>query len=65
MWNSSEKPFKTKVGWNIPYGYSRSTILAFDGKQNKHDVHGGKACMKKNCELLRKPAIKIINFRKK
>ena len=46
--SNSEKPFKTKVGLNIPYGYSRSKILAFDGKQNKHDVQRGQDCMKTN-----------------
>ena len=33
--------------------------------ENKHDVYGGKNCMKKFYKYLREHAIKIINFKQK
>ena len=33
--------------------------------ENKHDVYKGKDCVKKFCESLREPSMKIINFTKK
>ena len=42
-----------------------STISSFKSIGNKHDVYRDKDCMKKFCELLRKHAMKIINFKKK
>ena len=42
-----------------------STIWTTDGVENKHDVYRGKGCMKKFCESLKEPTIKIINFEKK
>ena len=50
----------TKVGKYIPCGYSVSTIWAFDGIENKHDVYRGKDC--KFCESLEEHAMKIIHF---
>ena len=42
-----------------------SQISSFKSTENKHGVCGGKDCMKKFCESLRKHAIKKINFKKK
>ena len=39
--------------------------LTFKRIENKHNVYRGKDCMKKFCESLREPAMKIINFKKK
>ena len=33
--------------------------------ENKHNRYRGSHCMKKFCEFLRKPSMKIINFKKK
>ena len=40
-----------------------STISSFKGIENKQNVDGGKDCMKKLCEHLRKHALMIINFK--
>ena len=42
-----------------------SSISAFRIIENKHDVYGGKDCMKKFCEFLREHEMKIINSKKK
>ena len=42
-----------------------STISSIRRIENKHDVYRGKDCMKKFCEFLREPAIKIIKFKRK
>ena len=42
-----------------------SKISSFRSIKNKHNVYRGKDCMKKFNELLRKHAMKIINFKKK
>ena len=39
--------FTTKVGENIPLGFSLSTILAFKSIENKYDVYRVKNCMKR------------------
>ena len=51
--NNPENSSRTKIGNHIPCRYSMSTIWAFDHIGNKHTLYGGKACMKKFCELLR------------
>ena len=60
--NSSEYSFTTKVGKQIPSGFSMSTISSFKSIENKHDVYGGEDCTKKFCKSLREHAMKIINF---
>ena len=42
-----------------------SKIFSFRSIENKHDVYGGKDCMKTFCEFLREYAMKITNFKKK
>ena len=42
-----------------------SPISSFKSTENNHGVYGGKDCMKRFCESLRKHAIKKINFKKK
>ena len=37
-----------KVSKYIPCRYSISTLSAFDGIQNNHDVYRGKKCIKKS-----------------
>ena len=41
-----------------------SEILTFKTIENKHDVYGGKNCMKNFCESSREHTMEIINFRK-
>ena len=55
----------TKVSKHIPSCFSMSTISLFRSIENKHDVCGGKECMKKFCESLREHTMKIIIFEKK
>ena len=63
--NYSEKSSITKIGENIPFGYSISTIWTFNGRGNKHNTCKGEDCMKTFCESLRERAMKIINLEKK
>ena len=42
-----------------------STIWAFDGIENKHDVYQSDNCMKRFCKSLKEHAVKISNFVKK
>ena len=52
--NKPENSLTTKIGENIPCGYSMSTTWAFDHNENKHTLHRGKDSMRKFCESLRK-----------
>ena len=63
--NNPENSSTTNVSKHIPSDFSMSTISSFKSIGNKHDVYRDKDCMKKFCELLRKHAMKIINFKKK
>ena len=63
--NNSEKPYTMKESGHILWRYSMSTIQAFDGIQNKHDVYRGEDCMEKFHESLREHAVKVVNFEKK
>ena len=60
--NNPKNSFTTKVSEHIPSGFSMPTISSFRSIENKHDVYRSKDCMRKFCEFLRKPAMKIINF---
>ena len=42
-----------------------STISSFKSRENKHDIYGGKDCMKKLFEPLSEHKMEIINFKKK
>ena len=42
-----------------------SLISSFRSIENKHGVYRGKDCMKKFCEYLREPVMKVITFKKK
>ena len=42
-----------------------STIWAFDGIENKHDVYQRDNCMKRFCKSLKEHVVKISNFGKK
>ena len=44
--NNPENSSTTKIGQHTPYGYSMSTIWAFDHIENKHTLYRGKGCMK-------------------
>ena len=55
----------TKAGKHIPSRFSMSTILSLKRIKNKNDVYGGKYCMKKFSESLKKNAMETINFFKK
>ena len=63
--NNCENSSRTKVSRHIPSGFSMSTISLFRSIENKHDVYGGKDCMKNFCESLKEHAMKIILKRKK
>ena len=60
--NNPKNSFTTKVSEHIPSGFSMPTISSFRSIENRHDVYRCKDCMRKFCEFLRKPAMKIINF---
>ena len=62
--NNPENSLTTKIGENIPCGYSMSTIWAFDHIENKHILYREKDCMKKFFESLREHAKNIIDFEK-
>ena len=55
----------TIVSEHILSSFSMSTILSFQGMQNKLDKYRGKDYMKKFCEYLREYTIKINFFKKK
>ena len=61
--NNPENLSTTKVSEHISSGFPMSTLSSFKIKENKHDVHRSKNCMKKFCESLRKHAMKITNFK--
>ena len=42
-----------------------SSMSPFRSIENKHDLYGGKDCMKKFCDFLGEHAMKINNFKKK
>ena len=63
--NNPENPSTTKLREHISSGFSISTISSFRNTENKHDVYGGKDCMKRFCEFLREHSMKRINFKKK
>ena len=50
--NNPEKSSTTKIGEQIPSGYSMSAIWIFDDIENKHDAYRGEYYMKTFCELL-------------
>ena len=63
--NSPENSSTAKIGEHIPYGYSMSTIWAFNNIENKHTLYRGEHCMKKFCTSLREYATNVVNFEKK
>ena len=64
--NNPEKSSTSKIGEDIPCGYSMSNIWRFYHIENKHTLYHGKDYMKKFCDSLREQAKKyIIDFEKK
>ena len=63
--NNPENSSTSKVGENIPPGFSMSTISPFKSRENKLDVYRSKDCMKKFCEPIREHVMEMINFKKK
>ena len=55
----------TKVSVHFRSGFPMTMVSSFRSIENKHHVYIGKDCMKIFCELLRKHAMKITNFKKK
>ena len=55
----------TKVSVHFRSGFPMTMVSSFRSIENKHHVYIGKDCMKHFCELLRKHAMKITNFKKK
>ena len=62
--NNLENSSTTKIGKNIPSGFSIHTMSSFKSKENKHDICRGKYCRKMFCEYLRQHPMKIIKFEK-
>ena len=62
--NNPANSSKSKVREHIPSGFSMSTISSFRSMENKHDMYGGKDCIKKFCEFLRERAMKITKLKK-
>ena len=56
---------RTKVSVHFRSGFPMTMVSSFRSIENKHHVYIGKDCMKHFCELLRKHAMKITNFKKK
>ena len=63
--NNIENSSTTKVTEHISSGFSMSAISLYRSIENKHDIHRGRDCMEKFCELLREHAMNIINFKEK
>lgn len=63
--NNPEKPSITKIGEDIPCGYSMSTKWTFEDIGNKRGVYRGEDCMKTFCKSLTECAIIITNFKNK
>ena len=47
--DNPEKSSASKIGENVPCGYSMATVWAFDNIENKHSLYRGRDCMKKFC----------------
>ena len=62
--NNPENSFTTKVGENIPSGFSLSRISSFKSIGNKHAVYRRIDCMKKFYKSFRAHTMEIINFKK-
>ena len=60
--NNPEKSSATKLGEDIPCGYSMSAIFDFDNTENKHTLYRGGYCMKKFCTFLREHTTNVISF---
>ena len=59
--NNPENSSITKIGEQIPCGYSMSTILTFDHIENKHTLSRGKDWVETFCECLREHASKSMS----
>ena len=59
--NSTENSSTKKVSEHIPSDFSMSTISFFRSIENKHDVYGGKDCIKRFSEFFREHTMKTIN----
>ena len=60
--NYSENSSTTKIDKHSHYGYSVSTIWAFDGTENKYNVYRGEDCMTNFSKSLKENTVKTINF---
>ena len=63
--NNAENSSTIKIGEHIPWGYSMSTIWAFDHIENRNTLFRRKDCMKKFCECLTEHARNTIYFEQK
>ena len=63
--NKPENSSVTKIDQHTPFGYSMSTIWAFNNIEKKHTLYCGKDCMKKFCASLKEHAMNVIAFEKK
>ena len=63
--NNPENSFTKKISKHTTSGFSMSTISSFRSIENKHNVYGGKDCIKKFSAHLRDHAMKIFSFKKK
>ena len=63
--NNTENSSTSKVSEHIPLSFSMSTVSYFRSIENKHDMYGGKDCMKIFFEFLREHTIKYLILEKK
>ena len=62
--NNPENSSVTKIDEHTPFGYSMSTIWAFNNIEKKHTLYCGKDCIKKFCASLKEHAMNVIAFEK-
>ena len=63
--NDPDKSSTTQLNKHEMCGYSLVTHFSFDEKNNAIDYYGGKECLKKFCQDLKKQAKSIVDFEKK
>ena len=63
--NNPENSSAIKINENNTIDFWMSTIFLYRSIENKHDVYGGKDCMKKFWEFLKEHTMKIIILKRK
>ena len=63
--NNPNESYTERKAKHEPSGYALSLISLFDSKENKHNVYGGRDCIKRFCSDLKELRTKIINYEEK